>query len=217
MAQMSAKSNLHFVMQTIWLSQDYRRYRDFHLRRLILFSVLALVVSLYGNYSLVTRGDIYRYVPVEYDGTIKQSVDLSLPNHSDDYVVAWTMEHVTRAYSFDFVRYRRQLQESKRAMTQMGWLNFEDALRRSGNFEAVLQHKYVVTAVPTGPGKLLKKGDFWGRHAWRVQFPMLVTYRTIRDKKPVTTSQDLLVTVVVIRQPEHLQEDGLGIRSIIAE
>lgn len=205
---------------TILLRDWYANARLHYLSRMVAGVAVILVVSLFGNYALFDRPPQFRYVLTDPAGKVFPQVPLGLANHDDQYIVDWTIDAVTRLYSFDFVNYRHQFQDAKRNMTTVGWQSFEDAMQRSGNFNAVLGNKYVTTAVPTGPGRIVNKGDVMGRHAWRVEFPMLIDYRSsARDREgaPRTTNQNLLMSVTVIRQPIYLNESGLGIRAIVAE
>jgi len=172
--------------------------------------------------TLVTREQPYRYILTKDTGELLPMVPLEQANHDDEFIARWTVDTVTRLYSFDFVNYRQQLQEARRNLTTFGWTGFEKAMEVSGNFRAILDNRYAVTAVPTGPAVVIKSAIHTGfmRHAWRVEFPLLLTYQSSQmgaDGRPLTANQNLKVSVVVIRQPEYLQREGLGIRSILAE
>lgn len=182
---------------------------------------VGLVVSLIGTFILFDRPPQFRYILATEDGMVMNVVHPSLPNHDDEYIVRWTIDAITRLYSFDFVNYRTQFQDAKVNLTTQGWINFEEAMEVSGNFNSVLGNSFVTTAVPTGPGVVVKKGDFMGRYAWKVEFPMLISYRTSYQDRVTgrsrNTTQQLRMSVTVIRQPEYLNAAGLGIRAIVAE
>lgn len=198
----------------------YANVRLHYMARIVVALAVIFVVSLLGSFALIDRPPQFRYILTNASGQVFPQVTLDLPNHDDSFIVDWTVDAVTRLYSFDFVNYRQQFQEAQRNMTTAGWKNFEEAMTVSGNFNAVLGNKYVTTAVPTGPGRIVSKGDVMGRHAWKVEFPMLISYRSSardREGRLRVTNQPLSMTVTVIRQPVFLNEAGLGIRAIVAE
>lgn len=182
---------------------------------LTLFSLVCVAV-------LLGRPAQFHYIMTAPSGEILPMIPLQAANKDDEFVVKWTIDAVTRLYSFDFANYRQQLQSAEGKLTAVGARSFEKSLEESGNFRAVIGNKYVTTAVPTGPGRIVRKDihPSLRRFAWRVEFPMLISYRSSArgsDGRPIIASQDLKMSVVVIRQPENLQVDGLGIRSIVAE
>lgn len=208
------------VITTILMRDWYANHRLHYANRIIIALVFALAASLVGTVALFERNDQYRYIMTDETGSILPMVPLDKPNHPDDYIVAWTIDAITRLHSFDFVNYRNQFQSAKYNLTSQGWKNFEDAMDISGNFNAVLGNQFVTTAAPTGPGRITKAAGFMGRHAWKVEFPMVVSYRSSKkDRNGVqnVTNQQVNMTIVVVRQPEFLNSAGLGIRSIVAQ
>lgn len=203
------------------LARDaYANARLHYAVRIAAMLAVLLAISLVGVFALWDRPPQFRYVLVDSEGKVLPQVPLNLSNHEDDFIVEWTVDAVTRLYSFDFVNYRQQFQEARKNLTAVGWESFEQAMKMSGNFNAVVANKFVTTAVPTGPGRITKVGDVMGRHAWKVEFPMLLSYRRSAPRASETmqvTNQNLLMSVTVIRQPDYLNEHGLGIRAIVAE
>lgn len=205
---------------TILMKDRYANFRLHHVSRIMTVVISLVLISLIGTVILISRPPQYRYVLTDVSGKVLPLVPLDSPNHQDDFIVEWTIDAVTRLYSFDFVNYRNQFQEAKGDMTTVGWKNFEKAMDISGNFRSVVGNRYVTTAVPTGPGRVTKTGQLLGRHAWKVEFPMLISYRSSQeddDGRQRVTNQQLNVAVTVARQPEYLNKDGLGIRAIVAE
>lgn len=206
------------IIGTILLRERHRRDRLHYLLR-VTVAVATLVVFLAVVAAfLLARGPLYKYVMVDPTGRLIQMVPLSQPNHDDAAILSWTVDAVTRIYTFDFANFRRQFQNSQALLTQIGFANFERSLRESGNFVAVRENRYVTTAVPNGPPRLLASNlvtsvsgeSRWG---WVVEFPMLLTYRSSKQ----STTQELNVRTTVVRVPEYINRQGLGIRQVIAE
>lgn len=207
----------------IIISKDNFANFRLHVISRIAAAMLVVVVLCAGCVvMLLNKPPRYEYLMTTSTGEILPMVPLNQANKDDEFVLKWTVDAVTRLYSFDFANYRIQLQKAKENMTAVGVRAFEKSLEDSGNFRAVIGNKYVMTAVPTGPARITRKDihPTLNRFAWKIEFPMLITYRSSaigRDGKPLVANQDLKMAITVIRQPENLQTDGLGIRSIVAE
>lgn len=210
------------AVATILAKDNFANFRLYMASR-IAAALLALMVFSAGCVVLLlNRAEQYSYVMTTSTGEILPMVALDKANKDDEFIVKWTVDAVTRLYSFDFANYRQQLQTAKEKLTAVGAKSFEKSLDESGNFKAVTGNRYVMTAVPTGPGRIVRKDihPTLNRFAWKVEFPMAITYRSSahgRDGRPIVANQDLRMSVIVIRQPENLQTDGLGIRSMVAE
>jgi intracellular multiplication protein IcmL len=205
----------------IILGQRYSSDRLHYMSRIVLMLFISLLVSLFANFIMFPNPIEYRYIPISNTGLVLPQVPRSQPNHDDKYVTDWTVDAVTRLYSFDFVNYREQLQEAQRNLTISGWKSFETAMNDSGNFKAIIGNRFVLTAVPTGAGRVTAQGLIDGKeHSWTVEFPMLISYRSsIKDAKGnlKVTTQALKMAITVVRVPVFLNHTGLGIRAIVGE
>lgn len=200
------------VVQTIWATESYRIFRFKHAQR-VRWAIIALIgLNLFATWFLSTRLPPYRYIFTDQRGQIVDLAPLDQPKQNDEYVMRWAINAVVESYTFDFKNYQRQLFAAQNDLTFFGWQEWKKALLSSGNFRAVLGNKYVATAAPTGRPEIVKRGLFNGRYAWRVRFPMLVVYQSSAQR----TNQDLMIEVVVVRQPEYVNISGLGVRQIVA-
>jgi intracellular multiplication protein IcmL len=200
------------VIATIFLRDQHRIFRLHHLVRVMAGVFGVLLVSLYCTYVLLCREPLFRYIFTNTYGQVVQLIPVDQPKQTDEYVMKWAQNVAVEAYTFDYQNYKRQLFWAQNDLTVVGWKEWQKALETSGNFRAVLGNKYVSTAVPNGPATIVKRGDFNGRYAWRVRFPILVVYQSSQMR----TNQELMIEAMVIRQPEFVNISGLGIRQIIA-
>ncbi len=67
--------------------------------------------------------------------------------------------------------------------------------------------------MPTSAPVLINQGLVQGRYAWKLSMPLLVTYQSSERTVP----QNLMVEIVVVRQPETEHPRGLGIAQLIAQ
>lgn len=152
------------------------------------------------------------YFATTTDGKLIKLVPLNQPNLQTNALLQWATEAGTAAYTFNFVNYRKSLQDVRQYFTKRGYQNFLKALTDSRNLEAVKTKKLVVSAVPTGAPVVLKEGvTSTGRYAWQVQFPMLLTYQSASD----TIKQSIIVTMLITRIPTLESEKGVGIASFV--
>lgn len=206
------------IIGTILLRERYRRDRLHYLLRATVVVASLVVFLAVVAAVLISRGPLYKYVMVDPTGKLIRLVPLAQPNQEDAAILSWTVDAVTRIYTFDFANFRRQFQNTQGLLTQIGFANFERSLRESGNFVAVRENRYVTTAVPNGPARLVASSPVTSvsgetRWGWVVEFPMLITYRSSKQ----STTQELNVRATVVRVPEYINRQGLGIRQVIAE
>lgn len=139
-------------------------------------------------------------------------VPLAEPNMSTARAGAWFALAAADVYSFSFADYRKELTAASADFTPEGWQGFQEALKQSGNLQTVLDQKLVVGAVPTGVPFAVSQGVVGGRWTWTFEMPLLVVYQSATG----LTRQNLALTGVLTRQPECLNPDGLGIKTLVA-
>ena len=217
--------SIDYAVANILLGQRFSNERLHFTSRIATIVAIALLISLIGNIVMLSNPPRYRYIPISTSGLVLPQIPVSQANHDDQFVVDWTIDAVTRLYSFDFMNFREQLQDAQKNLTAMGWESFQKSMKESNNFNAILGNKFVLTAVPTGAGKITKKGMISGNFAWKVEFPMLISYRSsgqrVRGESSIgegrIITDSLNMTITTTRVGVFLNETGLGVKSIIAE
>jgi intracellular multiplication protein IcmL len=212
------------AVAAILLADLYASARLHFVSRMLAGAMIGAAILMVGAFALLNKQPQFRYILTDTTGVVIPQVALPEPNHDEKYVVDWAVDSITRLYTFDYANYRLQFQDAKKNMTVGGWDTFEKAMDASGNFTAVVSSQFVTTAAPTGPGKIVKTGAITlggeTRYAWKVQFPMVISYRSSRigeSGKPLLSEQNLTMSVTVIRVPEYINPTGLGVRAITAE
>jgi intracellular multiplication protein IcmL len=226
--QTSAKASVwpssNKAVGMILLGQQYSNDRLHYISRIVLGLIIALTLSIVGNIVMWPNPPKYRYVPIDNSGLVLPQIPIWQPNNDDQFIVDWTVDAITRLYSFDFMNYRQQLQDARKNLTPLGWRTFEAALQESNSFNAILSNNFVLTAVPTGEGKITSQfvNTDTERYQWVVEFPMLITYRTAASEvngkrvegRIVSDPQNMKITVS--RVSAFSNHSGLGIRSVVA-
>ncbi|MBY3433816.1 DotI/IcmL/TraM family protein [Rhizobium laguerreae] len=207
----------------ILFGERYSNERLYFVSRVMTLMLIALTISMIGNLAMFPNPPRYRYIPISNSGLVLPQVPLSQPNHDDQYVIDWTIDAVTRLHSFDFMNYRLQLQDAQKNMTAAGWESFQASMKQSNNFAAILGNSFVLTAVPTGAGKVIDKELVKGNYTWTIQFPMLISYRSSppenaqRKTEGRVISDALNMTVTVSRVGVFLNHTGLGIKAMVGK
>jgi intracellular multiplication protein IcmL len=182
------------VVRTIWQKESYAIDRYYWVLRAAVAAGLTAALSLICALSLLQKPPVYKYILTQGDGSLRDIVPMDQPKHDDDAIVRWATNAIIKAYTWDFANYKTQFTALQADMTVFGW------------------EKYKAS---NGPVRIEKQG-YWnaiGRYTWRVKIPVLVSYASSTQR----TNQALMVEALVVRQPEWVNDTGLGLRSIIAE
>lgn len=191
-------------------------YRDnFHRVTLALLLMIGVVGGLIGYiYYQHKTIPTPKYFATTVDGKIIKLTPLDSPNLTTNALLQWATEAATAAYTFNFVNYRKALQDVRKFFTERGYRNFIAAQQASNNIQAIREKKLVVSAVPTGVPVIINEGVLQtGRYAWQVQVPMLIVYQSASDE----FRQNVVLTLIIVRVPTLESEGGVGIESFVVQ
>lgn len=200
------------ALELVRLRNNFYRdnYRRIVLALLVLlFTVILLVGVVF--YQIYNRPNP-QYFAVSTDGRIMQLYPLSQPMLSPSELLQWAHRVAIAAYTYNFVNYRDALQELQNNFTPAGWRYFEDALKASRNLEMVIAKKLVVSAVATGTPVILDQAVIDGRHSWKVQIPLLVSYQSPNEQ----TQRPVMVMMIISRVPTVDMPKGVAVVSFVA-
>jgi intracellular multiplication protein IcmL len=190
-------------------------YRDGYraLLQLALLEAAIIIGLIFAIFFVIhTNQPENRYFATTEDGRLIPMISLDQPNLSAPALMSWVAQSSTEVMTFGFNDYRRRLQESSRNFTRRGWESFTQALQRSRIIEMVEANQQVLSAAPRGAPVMQSEGLVNGRYQWTVQLPMVVTYQS----GSMTRSDNLMVTIVVVRVPRLESSNGVGIEQWIA-
>ncbi|MHB1285574.1 MAG: type IVB secretion system apparatus protein IcmL/DotI [Leptospirales bacterium] len=192
-------------------------YRDEYRNKaaILHYGAIALLASVILNgalgWALVHKRPVY--FAATNDGRILPLVPLSRPAMSDRSVVSWATSVATSAYSYDFVNWRKALSSLSPDFTKAGFDSFIGSLKSSGNLKLVSDNRMVASAVPISAGVVVAKGLLKGVYVWKIQVPILVTYQAAKS----SVSQNLLVTLLVVRRSVLSHPKGMAVAQFLAE
>lgn len=196
-------------------NQFYRRQYFLALAAFVLSLVVMTVLAFILVY-LLRHPTRPLYFATDNIGRLIRVTPVTVPNMSQEEVVAWTVDAVQNIYSYDYVNYRQELQDSQKYFTNYGWGNYLSALALSNNLLGMKSNKQIVIAQVVGPPKLITQGLLGGAYAWKFEMPVLLTYWEPPYNDKSKFYNPLTVSIIVQRQEILKSYRGLGVVQIIA-
>lgn len=149
-------------------------------------------------------------------GRLTPMVAVSDPYLTDGAVLGWFRDCVVQANTYNFVEYREQFTRSKECFTDDGWTGFADALTKSGTVKLVRDGRLIANGNSTGAPVITQKGLRNGKHTWKIEMPVAVTFQGGQAGRNVTTQRHI-VTAVVERVPTWEKDNAVGIAQYVAQ
>lgn len=137
----------------------------------------------------------------------KNNIPLDEPNLKNSYLNAWAALGISDIMTFGFNDYKYRLSMSSGYFTEKGFGSFTQALGRFGIIEMLEVNQRIITAAPKGAPVWESQGNVAGRYQWRIQLPLVLTYRSGAK----TLTKGLLVTVVIVRSDDPRHPYGIAI------
>jgi intracellular multiplication protein IcmL len=214
---MSSSMNNDALVMVHLRNQFYRQ--KYHMAVGVFLLCLILISLLIGMLVYVVKHPPRPlYFATDDAGRFLLDIPLTQPNMTTDDVMAWVVEAVEAAYSYDYKNYRAQLQNAQKYFIDYGWRSYMKGLHASNNLLALTDRKQVVIAKVLPTPKLIAEGPLGkaATYAWKFQMEMLVTYLKppLYDEK-TKTENPLIITVLVERQNLLSSYKGLGIVQLI--
>lgn len=179
---------------------------------LVSIVLLNFILGLYLIYIIM-----YPEEPLYFSTSINNKTSpldaLHEPNLSDFAVLQWANQAAIAAFTYDFVNYSEQLFKASEFFTANGWDQFVTALKASGAVKRVEERKLVVSSVAIKPPIILQKGVVNGVYSWRIQMPLLITYRSASEVAP----KQFFLTMLVVRVPATITYKGIGIEQFLVQ
>jgi intracellular multiplication protein IcmL len=200
------------ALVAITLRRDF--YRDNFRRSQVLSIILIVIVAIETLFimHLVNEPVQVQYFATDPQGRITKLQPLSQPVISQEAILSWANQAIVKAYTYNFVNYRSQLQELSDSFTPEGWEQFQNALTKTRNLQTVIAQQLVATAVATGAPVIEDQRVIAGRYSWKIAMPVLVKYQSSNKNY----SQSLTVRVIIQRVPVYTNPKGVGIVQFIA-
>lgn len=207
------RSHIDMAAGTELARNALSREKYLFLVRVTMALSLVLAISIIVNLYLGLRTVEYRYFVTDPSGGIREIQTLNRPIQSQELVLNWATRSITKAYSMNFANYSQQLKDIEPNFNDAGWRGFQEALKSTGYLDKMIANQYSTSAVPKSAPVVVAQGEFNGVWAWRLQLPIIVSYKSAS----VSQTQEITVDVVVVRRPETENPSGLAIAQIISQ
>lgn len=200
------------ALQTVKNRTDF--YVDQYRRVTIALLVMIVIngCSLAFSYFLYSSRPDPEYFATTAEGRLIKMQPLSAPIVAPSALLEWATRAAVAAYTYNFVDYRRQLEEASHYFTPKGWRSFEGELKKSRNLQTVIASKLVATAVPTGAPVIEDRMVIFSTYTWKVSIPVLVKY----DSASTNYTQPLIIRMLIQRVPVLNNAKGIAISQFVA-
>lgn len=211
--------NVALLLATQKSREAFDGYRKKTSGRFLTILSAGLGLSLIVNVIQATRPIPTRYIYADANGRISPLTALSSPNMKDSDVSVWVTNAITSALSFDYVKYREQIQDAQKYFTPNGWDGFQQMLQGPHLLEQVTDNHLIMTISPTQAPTLLSAGTEGNLFTWRFSIPMVIKFYTNNPQAESSGISDhpVIVQVTVTRLPETMQSSALGISRIFIQ
>lgn len=172
----------------------------------------ALIISLSCNVVQVMTRPKPVYFAATPDFRILEMPPLSAPVVSDQAIVNWTTDVVTKALSLDFLHWRKKLMDVRIDFDPDGFKSFVNSLTSTGNLKKIEAERLNLSCVLKEAAVITNSGVVNGKMTWRIEAPLLLSYQSSRG---VVSSQDLIGKILVQRTSTTRNPKGVVIKQIV--
>ena len=182
----------------------------------VILALLALIFIIIILAAVVLYQVFHRPLPpfglVMPNGKSMQLTPHDTPSLRPDTLITWGSKAAVAAYTFDFVNYKKQINDTRSYFTATGWADYQASI--GGLIGTITANQLFVNGVVSGPPVISNQGELLpGQYAWRIQIPFLVTYQS--SEKTVKTHYTMVITI--IRVPTRENPRGVGINQLVME
>jgi hypothetical protein len=104
-------------------------------------------------------------------------------------LTTWASRAATQSFDFSPTLIDNELSELKSCYTDQGWQGFNDALKKSGNIEAIKSQQLTVSSQVIGEVTMTSVKE----NQWKMSVPLQVVYQNSKEKLTQQLSVQLLV------------------------
>jgi intracellular multiplication protein IcmL len=139
-------------------------------------------------------------------------VGLDSPIVDDTQLLDWTVQAILAPYNVDYYNYPVQLNTASRRFTLRGWNTFVGSFIGRGNFDELKRARLLCHAQSQRAAVIHQTSYMQGALAYQIQVPITQTCENANQ----TSSNNLMITALVIRTNDDDHPDGLAIDQLVA-
>jgi intracellular multiplication protein IcmL len=153
-----------------------------------------------------------RYFFVDGKHAPRPAVALDSPIVDDTELLEWSVKAILAPYNVDYYNYPEELNTAGRRFTVRGWNTFATSFISRGNFDELKRARLLCHAQAQRAAVIHQTSFVQGALAYRIQVPIVQTCENVNQ----TSTNNLLVTALVIRTNGDDHPDGLAIDQLVA-
>lgn len=132
-------------------------------------------------------------------------IALDQPGIANNVLLAWLVEGINLAHTFNFTSYVRVMEKAKAYFSKEGYDDYVQALNHIGLLKNMVDNKWVVIAMPTEVPEILKEGPLGNRYLWKIKMPIQFHFRNVTTHR--TEAYNLVL--LVVRVPSTQSPEGV--------
>lgn len=154
-----------------------------------------------------------RYYQSAADGSINRVYALSRPMVGTKALREWATLVAVQANTFNFSDYEKRLEEMEQYFTPDAWSVFLSSIDQANIVDDLVTKKLIISAVANGATVVTDQRMIGGQYTWRVQVPLLVSYRG--GVQPY--DQSLIINMLITRVPSRDVPKGIAVKQYFAQ
>jgi intracellular multiplication protein IcmL len=179
-------------------------------------TLLALAIATLASLALLACALVFRpeprYFAVTADLRVLEMPPLDEPVVSDQAILNWSAEALTKSLSLNFLSWRRTLLEIRGDFDSRGYNSYVKALEEAGHIKKIEAERLSISCVVSGAPVVVESALKRGVMTWRLQTPLTLSFESSAG---VVGTQRLLAEVVVRRAPTTQTPRGVVIHQVI--
>jgi intracellular multiplication protein IcmL len=134
------------------------------------------------------------------------------PIIGDTELLEWTVQAAVAPYNVDYFNYAKELNTASRRFTVHGWNTFASSYVGQGNFDELKRARLLCHAQSQRAAVIHQTSYVQNALAYQVQVPIVQTCENVNQ----TSTNNLMVTALVVRTNAEDHPDGLAIDQLVA-
>lgn len=146
------------------------------------------------------------------DGSISRIYAITSPVIGARALRDWSTQVAVSAYTYNFNDYLARFKETSEYFTAEGWSAFAYSVNQSAIIDKLITQKMIVSAVASDATVIVDQRVINGTWTWKVQVPLLVSYRG----GVIASQSELVITMLVTRVPSSVVPKGIAVAQFYA-
>lgn len=196
------------VLQNIgWYKRQYQR-----MTTMFGMACLVAMMSIACNVAQFVMKPSPKYFAQTPDLRITELRPLDEPYVTQEGLVNWTAETVSRTFSLDFLKLKDTLMSVREAYTDAAFEELVGNLKSNGTIDMIKEKRLSASVTLEKAPVISNSGVVAGVFTWKLEFPIIITYE---GSAGAANAQHLVATVLVQRADTIQHPRGIVIKQLL--